>query len=87
MHKRFRCGLVTLTKNGKVKKLGLDNGGGSRWCDWFNKSMTLKDVHRLIRNIFKLEADTECETSLYDFKLQPLDFNQYRTFFEYIRKQ
>ncbi|CAF3122441.1 unnamed protein product [Rotaria socialis] len=54
MHKRFRCGLVTLTKNGKVKKIGLDNSGGSRWCDCFNKSMTLKDVHRLIRNIFKL---------------------------------
>ncbi|CAM4960051.1 unnamed protein product [Rotaria socialis] len=87
MHKRFRCGLVTLTKNGKVKKIGLDNSGGSRWCDCFNKSMTLKDVHRLIRNIFKLEADTECETSLYDFQLQPLDANQYRTFFEYIREQ
>ncbi|CAF4425611.1 unnamed protein product [Rotaria socialis] len=86
MHKRFRCGLLMLANDGKVKKLGLENGGGSRLCDWSDKSMTLKDVHHLIRNLFKL-ADIERETSLYDFKLQPLNFNQYRTFFEYIDQQ
>ncbi|CAM4766756.1 unnamed protein product [Rotaria magnacalcarata] len=75
-----------LSNDGKVKKLDLENGGGSRLCDWSDKAMTLKDVHHLIRNIFKL-ADTERNTSLYDFKLQPLDFNQYRTFFEYIDQQ
>ncbi|CAF1291078.1 unnamed protein product [Rotaria sp. Silwood1] len=104
MHKRFRCGLLMLTKDGKVKKLDLENGGGSRLCDWFNKDMTLNDIYRLILNIFKLgnltkinvdnfisqflfygsQADTELETSLYDFQLQPLDVNQYETFLEYI---
>ncbi|CAF4941649.1 unnamed protein product, partial [Rotaria sp. Silwood1] len=90
------------TKDGKVKKLDLENGGGSRLCDWFNKDMTLNDIYRLILNIFKLgnltkinvdnfisqflfygsQADTELETSLYDFQLQPLDVNQYETFLD-----
>ncbi|CAF4842008.1 unnamed protein product [Rotaria sp. Silwood1] len=90
------------TKDGKVKKLDLENGGGSRLCDWFNKDMSLNDIYRLIFNIFKLgnltkinvdnfisqflfygsQADTELETSLYDFQLQPLDVNQYETFLE-----
>ncbi|CAF3804423.1 unnamed protein product, partial [Rotaria sp. Silwood1] len=102
MHKRFRCGLLMLTKDGKVKKLDLENGGGSRLCDWFNKDMSLNDIYRLIFNIFKLgnltkinvdnfisqflfygsQADTELETSLYDFQLQPLDVNQYETFLD-----
>ncbi|CAF4917895.1 unnamed protein product [Rotaria sp. Silwood1] len=94
------------TKDGKVKKLDLENGGGSRLCDWFNKDMSLNDIYRLIFNIFKLgnltkinvdnfisqflfygsQADTELETSLYDFQLQPLDVNQYETFLEYIHR-
>ena len=106
MHKKFRCGLLMRTKAGKVKKLDLESGGGSRFCDWNDKDMTLNDVHRLLLNIFKLgnltkinfdnlisqflfyesKADTELETALYNFQLQPLDANQYETFFEYIQR-
>ncbi|CAF4824902.1 unnamed protein product [Rotaria sp. Silwood1] len=85
MHKKFRCGLLMRTKDGKIKKLDLENGGGSRLCDWYNKDITLNDVYLHILNIFKL-GDTEHETLLYNFQLQPLDVNQYETFFEYIQK-
>ncbi|CAF3282797.1 unnamed protein product [Rotaria sp. Silwood2] len=104
MYKKFRCGLLIRTKDGKIKKLGLENGGGSRLCDWYNKDMTLNDIYLHILNIFKLRGyftkinldylinhfvllyeskiDTDHETLLYDFQLQPLDVNQYGTFFE-----
>ncbi|CAF4932355.1 unnamed protein product, partial [Rotaria sp. Silwood1] len=83
MYKRFRCGRLMLTKDGKLKKLDLENGGGSRLCDWHNKDMNFDEVHQLVLNIFKL-TDNEVQTSLYDFQLSPLNTNQYETFFEYI---
>ncbi|CAF3862439.1 unnamed protein product [Rotaria sp. Silwood1] len=83
MYKRFRCGRLMLTKDGKLKKLDLENGGGSRLCDWHNKDMNFDEVHQLVLNIFKL-TDNEVQTSLYDFQLSPLNINQYGTFFEYI---
>ncbi|CAF3649041.1 unnamed protein product, partial [Rotaria sp. Silwood2] len=52
MYKKFRCGLLIRTKDGKIKKLGLENGGGSRLCDWYNKDMTLNDIYLHILNIF-----------------------------------
>ncbi|CAF3302861.1 unnamed protein product [Rotaria sp. Silwood2] len=104
MSKRFRCGRLLLTKDGTVKKLDLENGGGCRSCEWQNKDMTFDNVHHLLLNIFKLsnltekkidnlifrfsfycfKADTELETSLYDFQLQPLNISQYQIFSEYI---
>ncbi|CAF3433730.1 unnamed protein product [Rotaria socialis] len=85
MYKRFRCGLLMLNKDGTVKKVDLANGGGFRLCDWHNKSMSLTDVRHLLLNIFKLD-DTKLQTSLYDFKLDPLNLEQYETFFEYIHQ-
>ncbi|CAF2118313.1 unnamed protein product [Rotaria magnacalcarata] len=85
MCKRFRCGLLTLSKDGTAKKVDLANGGGFRLCDWHNKSMSLTDVRHLLLNIFKLD-DAKLQTSLYDFKLDPLNLEQYETFYEYIQQ-
>lgn len=54
MNKKFRCGRLTLTRDGNVRKLDLNKGGGTRVCEWNNKDMTLSDAHKLIRDIFKL---------------------------------
>jgi hypothetical protein len=54
MNKRFRCGRLMITKNGKLKKLTLLNGGGSRYCDWDSDNMTFNDVHYRLLNIFDL---------------------------------
>ncbi|CAF1264946.1 unnamed protein product [Rotaria sordida] len=83
MYKKFRCGRLILMHDGTLKKLDLENGGGARVCHWNNKDMTLNDIHHVILNIFNM-ADTQLETSLYDFKLNRLDVNQYATFYDYI---
>jgi hypothetical protein len=54
MNKRFRCGRLTLTKNGEVKKVDLGNGGGSRFCEWSDNDMTFNDIHNRLINIFNL---------------------------------
>ncbi|CAF1275976.1 unnamed protein product [Rotaria sordida] len=84
MYKKFRCGRLILMHDGTLKKLDLENGGGARVCHWNNKDMTLNDIHHVILNIFNMAADTQVETSLYDFKLNRLDVNQYATFYDYI---
>ncbi|CAF3182032.1 unnamed protein product, partial [Rotaria sp. Silwood2] len=85
MNRRFRCGRLTLTKDGIVKKLALENGGGSRFCNWDPIDMDFDSVHRSLIDIFKL-GDSKRKTSLCDFRLQPLDVSQYNTFFEYVNK-
>lgn len=52
--KRFRCGRVILTKDDKVKKVDLENGGGSRYCKWYYKWMNFEDVRRQLIKIFNL---------------------------------
>ncbi|CAF1511152.1 unnamed protein product, partial [Rotaria sp. Silwood1] len=66
-----------------LKKLDLENGGGSRSCQWNKKDMTFTEVHYILLEVFKLD-DTELETSLYDFELKPLNTSQYQTFDQYI---
>ncbi|CAF3253926.1 unnamed protein product [Rotaria sp. Silwood2] len=85
MNRRFRCGRLALTKDGIVKKLALEDGGGSRFCNWDPIDMDFDSVHRSLIDIFKL-GDSKLKTSLYDFRLQPLDVSQYNTFFEYVHK-
>jgi hypothetical protein len=54
MSKRFRCGRLILTKDGTIKKLGLEEGGGTRWCTWDNNDMDFNNVHYRLRDIFHL---------------------------------
>jgi hypothetical protein len=54
MNKRFRCGRLILTKDGTIKKLGLEEGGGTRWCAWDNNDMDFNNVHYRLRDIFHL---------------------------------
>ena len=58
MSKKFRCGRLMLTKDGKLIKLDLGNGGGSRHCDWHHKDMDFDDVHSRLINIFNLSKIT-----------------------------
>ncbi|CAF4914414.1 unnamed protein product [Rotaria sp. Silwood1] len=83
MNKKFRCGRLMLSENQTLKKLDLENGGGSRSCQWNKKDMTFTEVHYILLEVFKLD-DTELETSLYDFELKPLNTSQYQTFDQYI---
>ncbi|CAF3690424.1 unnamed protein product [Adineta steineri] len=85
MSKRFRCGRLMFGRNGKVRKMNLARGGGTRFCEWNNTDMNFKDVHQSLLNIFNIQA-TKFKTSLYDFQLKRLDINQYNTFSEYIQK-
>jgi hypothetical protein len=52
MSKKFRCGRLLLTRDGRIKKLDLGNGGGTRTCDWPSDTMTLDDVHNELLTIF-----------------------------------
>ena len=54
MNRRYRCGLLHLPGNGKLKKVPLDEGGGSRSCDWNSASTTFDDVHEHLLNVFEL---------------------------------
>ena len=51
---RLRCGRVILTKDGKVKKLALNKGGGSRFCDWCPDDLTFNKVRRRLIQFFNL---------------------------------
>ncbi|CAF3384090.1 unnamed protein product [Rotaria sp. Silwood2] len=84
MTKRFRCGRLTITKDGKIKKLELEDGGGSRFCQWDPIDMDFNSIHHRLIDIFKL--DSKLKTSVYDFQHQPLDINKYKTLFEYINQ-
>ncbi|CAF4583421.1 unnamed protein product, partial [Rotaria sp. Silwood2] len=77
MTKRFRCGRLTITKDGKIKKLELEDGGGSRFCQWDPIDMDFNSIHHRLIDIFKL--DSKLKTSLYDFRHQLLDINKYKT--------
>ncbi|CAF3317022.1 unnamed protein product, partial [Rotaria sp. Silwood2] len=54
MTKRFRCGRLTVTKDGKIKKLELEDGGGSRFCQWDSIDMDFDSIHHSLIDIFKL---------------------------------
>ncbi|UJR20025.1 hypothetical protein I4U23_023159 [Adineta vaga] len=85
MTKKFRCGRLLLTRDGRVKKLDLGNGGGTRTCDWTDDYMTFDDVHRQLLTVFSF-INKKHQTSLYDFQHQPLDVKQFSTFTDYINK-
>lgn len=54
MNKKFRCGRLILTKDGIVKKLDLDRGGGTRCCTWDYTSMNFDDVHERLVTLFNI---------------------------------
>ncbi|CAF3412465.1 unnamed protein product [Rotaria sp. Silwood1] len=85
MNRRFRCGRLVLTKNGLIKKVELEDGGGTRFCNWEPINMDFEDVHHRLLNIFSL-GESKSKTLLYDFQRQPLDTTQYKTFLEYFNK-
>ena len=53
-NKRFRCGRAVVEKNGKVKKLDLEKGGGSRYIDWYNNFMNFDDLRDYLINLYDL---------------------------------
>ncbi|CAF4120648.1 unnamed protein product, partial [Rotaria sordida] len=83
MNKKFRGGRLTLTKDGTIRKLELENGGGTRFCTWDDNDMDFDTVHRRLLNIFNLN-DSKYKTSLYDFQYRLLDVNKYENFSQYI---
>ncbi|CAF3685388.1 unnamed protein product [Rotaria sp. Silwood1] len=85
MNRRFRCGRLALTRDGIIKKIELEDGGGSRFCKWDPIDIDFETIHRNLIEIFKL-GEYKLKTSLYDFRRNPLDINQYNTFFEYVNK-
>ena len=54
MSKKFRCGRLLQTKDGRMKKLDLGNGGGTRTCDWTDDNMAFDEVHRLLLAVYSL---------------------------------
>jgi hypothetical protein len=54
MAKRFRCGRLMVTQDGKIKRLILKNGGGTRFCYWYPYNMTFGNVQYRLLRIFKL---------------------------------
>ncbi|CAF1397438.1 unnamed protein product [Rotaria sordida] len=85
MNRRFRCGRLISTGNGVIKKVELEDGGGTRFCNWDPINMDFEDIHHRLLDIFRLD-ENKYKTSLYDFQRQPLDINQYHTFLEYFNK-
>ncbi|CAF1068292.1 unnamed protein product [Rotaria sordida] len=83
MNKKFRGGRLTLTKDGTIRKLELENGGGTRFCTWDDNDMDFDTVHRRLLNIFNLN-DSKYKTSLYDFQYRLLDVNKYENFSQYM---
>ncbi|CAF1048806.1 unnamed protein product [Rotaria sordida] len=72
-------------RDGIIKKIDLEDGGGSRFCKWDPIDIDFETIHRNLIEIFKL-GEHKLKTSLYDFRRNPLDINQYNTFFEYVNK-
>lgn len=85
MSKKFRCGRLLQTSDGRIKKLDLGSGGGTRTCDWSDEQMTFDEVHDRLLTVFDL-SDQRHQTTLYDFKHQPLDFKQFSTFADYMKQ-
>ncbi|CAF4046325.1 unnamed protein product [Adineta steineri] len=83
MSKKFRCGRLLSNKDGRIKKLNLENGGGTRSCEWPDDQMTFDEVHNQLLTVCSF-IDKKHQTSLYDFQHQPLDVKQFETFAEYI---
>lgn len=102
MSKKFRCGRLLLTRDGRVKKVELGGGGGTRTCDCSDEQMTFDDVHNLLLTIYSLRkrklrllkvfnrffvlAGQKQQTILYDFQLQPLDVKKFKTLANYMDK-
>lgn len=54
MSKKFRCGRLLQTSDGRIKKLDLGSGGGTRTCDWSDEQMTFDEVHDRLLTVFDL---------------------------------
>ena len=54
MNKKFRCGRLIITKDGKKKVIKQCDGGGSRFCNWDNLNMDLNEAHHRILKLFGL---------------------------------
>lgn len=52
--KRFRCGRVVLSSDGKVKKLNLSEEGGSRHCNWYHSYMNFETVRNDLIKMYHL---------------------------------
>ncbi|CAF1530528.1 unnamed protein product [Rotaria magnacalcarata] len=85
MNRRFRCGRLVLTRDGTIKKLDLEDGGGTRVCNWDFIDMNFDHVLHRLQHIYRLD-EKDCKTSLYDFRRHSLNTNEYNTFLEYIDK-
>ncbi|CAF4552349.1 unnamed protein product [Rotaria sp. Silwood1] len=66
-------------------RVELEDGGGTRFCNWEPINMDFEDVHHRLLNIFSL-GESKSKTLLYDFQRQPFDTTQYKTFLEYFNK-
>ena len=54
MPRKFRCGRLILTKDGKIEIIDLKSGGGTRLCDWNNKDMRFNEAHDQLLIKFRL---------------------------------
>ncbi|CAM4979910.1 unnamed protein product [Rotaria socialis] len=83
MNKTFRCGRLMLTKDGILKKLELENGGGSRRCNWDHNDMDFNTVQQRLMDVFHLN-NGKYKTWLYDFERKLLDVHKYEKFSQYM---
>lgn len=92
--KGFRCGRALLFPDSTIKKLGFEQVGGSRFCDWYHNYMNFENVRNELVRMYNLGrsfdiliallfirpiGEVECEISLYDYRLKPLDQDKYST--------
>ena len=63
--KRFRCGRAVLSLDGKVKKLSLEQGGGSRYCLWYHSYMNFESVREELVRLYKLSKFSPIDPSIF----------------------
>ncbi|CAF3791938.1 unnamed protein product [Rotaria magnacalcarata] len=85
MNKTFHCGRLMLTKDGILKKIELENGGGSRRCNWDHNDMDFNTVQQRLMDVFHLN-NGKCKTWLYDFERKLLDVHKYEKFSQYMNE-
>jgi hypothetical protein len=49
---KFHCGRLVIKKNGDVKKLTAQRGGGIRYCEISHIDMGFEEIHDRLREIF-----------------------------------
>jgi hypothetical protein len=69
MNKKIRCGLLIETQGGVPKKIGTEDGGGTRFCIWDKKDLMFSEIHRRFRKIFELRKMTKMSLNnlMFDF--------------------